>query len=395
MTSSSTTVTTSPDELAYDLITYINKLVTGQDSETEFYAECKAMVDAGDFNKLVTKILESEAKIFGESSDTDAEGCFSIIASLIATISDAGKRKALIKQFTTIAASDKSKESAVLRLKIITNLYNLLGVEHKDRYDVFMVLVSYAAAAGRFNLLHGCLKNFNPAAWSLDLEETRAVYKLLGQVTQDADSTAIRATSQSYVIKLLSTYENDAKGNISEAKDVAARGVVGAIKTAVSSFTQNESLIEFAAVKQLKGDSKHGKLYDLLQVFSTGKVTDFVKFHKDNGKYLADQGIDHDEALENMRLLSMCSLAAEHEEIPYAVIAETLQVGDDEVEEWVVRTITSKLMEAKMDQLRKVVSINRCAQRVFGVDQWKQLGEKLTTWKSNVRAMLATIENAK
>jgi translation initiation factor 3 subunit M len=230
-------------------------------------------------------------------------------------------------------------------------------VEHKDRYDVFMVLVSYAAAAGRFNLLHGCLKNFNPAAWSLDLEETRAVYKLLGQVTQDADSTAIRATSQSYVIKLLSTYENDAKGNISEAKDVAARGVVGAIKTAVSSFTQNESLIEFAAVKQLKGDSKHGKLYDLLQVFSTGKVTDFVKFHKDNGKYLADQGIDHDEALENMRLLSMCSLAAEHEEIPYAVIAETLQVGDDEVEEWVVRTITSKLMEAKMDQLRKVVSI--------------------------------------
>jgi hypothetical protein len=137
MTSSSTTVTTSPDELAYDLITYINKLVTGQDSETEFYAECKAMVDAGDFNKLVTKILESEAKIFGESSDTgtslsnsfgrirlscniaaDAEGCFSIIASLIATISDAGKRKALIKQFTTIAASDKSKESAVLRLKM-------------------------------------------------------------------------------------------------------------------------------------------------------------------------------------------------------------------------------------------------------------------------------------
>jgi translation initiation factor 3 subunit M len=273
-------------------------------------------------------------------------------------------------------------------------LYNVLTVNFKDRYSVFTALVTYAAAAGQFNLLQGCLKNFDPAAWSLDMTETRAVYKLLAQATQDCDSVALRSTSQSYVIKLLSTYENDAKGNISEAKDVAARGVVGAIKTAVNSFTQNESLIEFAAVKQLKGDSKYGKLYELLQVFSTGKVGDFTQFHKANGKYLAEQGICHDEALVSMRLLSICSLAAEHEEIPYAVIAETLQVEDAEVEEWVVRAIQSELLEAKMDQLRMVVSINRCAQRIFGVDQWKQLGEKLTSWKTNVRAMLATIESA-
>jgi len=372
----------------------MNKLVTAQDEESEYYIECKGMVEQANFDKLLSKILESEDKIFGQSSDTDAEGCFSIIASLIATIGGAAERKALIKQFTAIVSAEKSPEKSLLRLKIITNLYNVLTVDFKDRYSVFTALVTYAAAAGQFNLLQGCLKNFDPAAWSLDMTETRAVYKLLAQATQDCDSVALRSTSQSYVIKLLSTYENDAKGNISEAKDVAARGVVGAIKTAVNSFTQNESLIEFAAVKQLKGDSKYGKLYELLQVFSTGKVGDFTQFHKANGKYLAEQGICHDEALVSMRLLSICSLAAEHEEIPYAVIAETLQVEDAEVEEWVVRAIQSELLEAKMDQLRMVVSINRCAQRIFGVDQWKQLGEKLTSWKTNVRAMLATIESA-
>ena len=35
-------------------------------------------------------------------------------------------------------------------------------------------------------------------------------------------------------------------------------------------------------------------------------------------------------------------------------MAETLDVSIDEVEMWVVNTITSKLIDAKMDQLQKV-----------------------------------------
>jgi hypothetical protein len=66
----STTVTTSPDELAYDLIHYMNKLVTAQDEESEYYIECKGMVEQANFDKLLSKILESEDKIFGQSSDT-------------------------------------------------------------------------------------------------------------------------------------------------------------------------------------------------------------------------------------------------------------------------------------------------------------------------------------
>ena len=197
----------------------------------------------------------------------------------------------------------------------------MLGTENKERYEVFLALIQYAAKAGKLNLLHSSMKSFDPAIWGLDLEETRAVYKLLAQATQDSDSVAMKATSQSYVLKLLSTYENDTNGNIGEAKDAAAKGIVGAIKTAVSSFTKNESLIQFAAVKQLQGDSTYGRLYDLLQVFSTGKVGDYIQFHEQHGAYLAEQGIDHDEALEAMRLLSMCSLAAEHEEIPYAIVS--------------------------------------------------------------------------
>lgn len=54
------------------------------------------------------------------------------------------------------------------------------------------------------------------------------------------------------------------------------------------------------------------------------------------------------------------------------VVADTLQVrGDEEVEEWVLRAIQTGLMEAKMDQIQRVVVIQRCTNRVFGPSQWK------------------------
>lgn len=54
------------------------------------------------------------------------------------------------------------------------------------------------------------------------------------------------------------------------------------------------------------------------------------------------------------------------------MVAETLQVqGDEEVEEWVLRAIQTGLMEAKMDQMQRVVVIRRCTNRVFGDVQWK------------------------
>ena len=58
-----------------------------------------------------------------------------------------------------------------------------------------------------------------------------------------------RSTSQAYIVKLLATYEGEE--DVSEVKQFAAEGVVGAIKSAVTSFTKTESLIEFAAVKQV------------------------------------------------------------------------------------------------------------------------------------------------
>jgi len=49
-------------------------------------------------------------------------------------------------------------------------------------------------------------------------------------------------------------------------------------------------------------------------------------------------------------------------------------------------------MEAKMDQLRKVVLVERCAVRRFGGDEWSALKARLDTWKANVKGVLEVLE---
>lgn len=64
-----------------------------------------------------------------------------------------------------------------------------------------------------------------------------------------------------------------------------------------------------------------------------------------------------EECILKMRLLTLCSLAANSKEIGYAEIAQNLQVQESEVESWAIKAITAELMDAKMDQLNKVLVI--------------------------------------
>ena len=64
----------------------------------------------------------------------------------------------------------------------------------------------------------------------------------------------------------------------------------------------------------------------------------------------------------------------------------------DEVEHWVVRCTSARLLDARMDQLRQVLVVSRCVNRGFSGDaQWKALQAKLGAWKTNVRAMIGAL----
>jgi translation initiation factor 3 subunit M len=131
-------------------------------------------------------------------------------------------------------------------------------------------------------------------------------------------------------------------------------------------------------------------LFALLKVFQEGKLEDYQSFINSNGgdSVLSQWGLLPDECTRHIRILSLCSLAAEHEEIPYQVVADTLQTNPGDVEKWVIAAVSSGLLSAKMDQLQQQVIVERCVVRKFDMEQWKALQSRLRLWKQNVGGIL-------
>jgi translation initiation factor 3 subunit M len=166
------------------------------------------------------------------------------------------------------------------------------------------------------------------------------------------------------------------------------QAAMGAIQDPVSLFVQQRNILSLPAIQALQKTA--GPLLDLLRVFQEGKLEDYYSFVQSNGgdAVLSQWGLSPDECIRHMRILSLCSLAAEHEEIPYQVVADTLQTTAGEVEKWVIAAVSSGLLSAKMDQLQEKVIVERCVVRKFDMDQWKALQSRLNLWKQNVGGIL-------
>jgi hypothetical protein len=68
------------------------------------------------------------------------------------------------------------------------------------------------------------------------------------------------------------------------------------------------------------------------------------------------------------------------------------QVDAGDVEAWVVKGIARGLLDARMDQAQRTVTVLRTVQREFGPAHWTILQSKLRQWRDNVGALLATVE---
>ena len=72
---------------------------------------------------------------------------------------------------------------------------------------------------------------------------------------------------------------------------------------------------------------------------------------------LSPAGLSHTDGLKKIRLLSLATLAAENPVLPYSLIATTLDIPQDDVEDWVVIAISAGVLEAKMNELKQVVIV--------------------------------------
>ena len=152
-------------------------------------------------------------------------------------------------------------------------------------------------------------------------------------------------------------------------------------------------MLKLPVILALKKTDNGSDLYSLLTIFTEGTFEEYQNFlaaSSKNSFFSKHTDLSEEQCTRNMRLLSLCTLASESKtpEISYTQIATALDVSRAEVEDWVIAARGSGLIDAKMDQIREVITVERCVVRKFGIEQWMSLQRKLNLWKANVRVVL-------
>lgn len=382
--------TSTEEEQILTLVQYVTNLKKKADPEGEsagqFKEEATRLVQESRTKDVILKLIgETDAIFQQDHNDKEIEACLSVISALIRKMepeftSGAQKLREAVASNTTDRPS--------LRLKIITNLYHAFDAQSVGRYETFMTLARYAHESKNAELMIPKFKRVDQwlEDWGASIEQKRKLFLLIRRILKDNNMSA---ESHKYLVKSLQTFEGKGNETSEELTSLAVEAILEAIS--FEDLFQCDHLLSLSSVKALQNDPAHGNLYTLLNIFAREKLDGLQAFVAAHAGFLESKGINVDQAFKKIRLLSIASLGSEAREIPYAVIASTLQVPATEVESWIIEAVSAKLLEAKMNQLKQVVSVGFCVQRVFGKEQWTSLANSLKKWQSSVSQLLTTV----
>lgn len=375
------------DDAEVRLVTLLAEAAPGDLMRPTFAQDCQASIDAGQAGPLLDTILHDKGAIAALLT-LEPKGDSIAAVSLLSALMTRDNRS--IQQLVAALLAAQVANTEQRKMTLLSVLYNM----RSDAKEKTLLLQQMFQLAG--DTCPRLLEEDQPLglllagptlpkiagmldAWNVS--ERRDLYRTIANVTTDD-------RKQRFLLLLIESYP--------DALDAAQQAAVGAIRDPVTLFAHQRKMLSLPAIQALKKDN--AILYGLLQVFQEGKLSDYQAFLKANGgddKVLAPWGLQADECMRNMRILSLCSLASEYEEIPYSKIAETLQLpSDTEVETWVIAAMSSGLLQAKMDQLQHMVMIESCVVRRFDMDQWKVLQKRLELWKENVGNVLQGLKDA-
>eukprot|EP00128_Syssomonas_multiformis_P018311 Colp12_sorted_trinity150504_noHs@7575 len=368
------------DEKILDIAHYISE----KKKNAAFAKAVEPLVEQEKFSEAIELLVNNCESVFAPG-EKDYEGVFNLLTSLLQDVEDAQLSYKLAVKMANVMLTG-SQEVAAARFKIMANLFNNLRANDPARYVVYYNLGQLAVATNKIELL---VPQFSEIPrwleeWKTDLNQTRALYKLLANASKNYSSKI----SHSLLVRYLETFT---EADAAEAKDDAIRCIVEA--AAIPDMYEYDELSRLAPVAALK---KEGHLaYKMLDLFVNGSLSDYTTFAEANKDAVAKLGFSHEADLVKFRLLTLVTVGTNNKSIPYADVAAALKISEDEVEESVIEAIAAGLLEARLDSVNQRVNVSRVTQRTFGKEQWQELHNKFSTWQQNLTGILETIEAAR
>jgi translation initiation factor 3 subunit M len=369
-----------------DYLNNVRDLENAQAKEAEEYAKEVSRLPLD--SRLVAKLLENADKVFSNAKADDVETVFIIAATVAERLEKVEQRKAY--EMISEAAKSSTTQKVEYRSRILMQLYNLAS-DLELKFLLFCKILEYVKNANMDNLVETLVQHVEESMdeWKQmnnnDGSE-RNVYLEISNLLKVIDGQEEKSID--FTLKYLAAFEN-APDSIGESAEAAKSAIASYIRLQTNASCD---LLDYKAIQALKS-GKDAKVYELLEIFLTRDVADYLSFMKGNGAVLKDLGLNEDETLTKMRLVTLGGIRSGGDEVSYKEICEKLQIDMNDCEEWVVRGISSGLVGAKLDQVREVCMITRSTQRVFGKQQWSELKNSLSNWSENLQSMKTLLQS--
>merc|ERR1719333_1787211 len=247
------------------------------------------------------------------------------------------------------------------------------------RYHVYYYLVGLAGKTNQLATVYTDMATtramFKQSEPPLSTEQHQKLYRLLHEVLLASGRSE---EAGQVMVELLGTFTTE---NASQAKEEAGRCVVASL--ADPNTFLFDHLLSLKPVKCLQGELIH----DLLNIFVSEKLEVYIKFYEKNKSFVDGLGLKHEDNLRKMKLLSFMQLAENRSEITFEEIQSSIQIGEEEVEEFLMDVIMTKLVRAKLAQDSGVVYVSSTMHRTFGPGEWQQLHQLLSSWRNNIHTV--------
>ncbi|KAK9738158.1 eIF3 subunit M, C-terminal helix [Popillia japonica] len=310
---------------------------------------------------------------FREGQEAEVESVLVDIVSIMVLVPLERSENIILAFCEKLTKAPGSKLGFVC-LKALWLLFQSLDERSPMRYHVYYHLIIIAKATDQVKLAFRDVDYLKQqfASCPPSPEQLQKLYRLLHEVLLKSNQSEQAAK---VMIELLGTYTAE---NASHAREDAIRCIASALADPNTFLL--DPLLSLKPVKFLEGELIH----DLLSIFVSDNLESYMKFYKDHKEFVTSQGLNHEQNMQKMRLLSFMQLAETNPEISFDVIKKELQLPAEEVEGFIIEVLKTKLVRARMDQAMKKVYVSSTMHRTFGRAQWQQLRDLLYSWKTNI-----------
>lgn len=116
-------------------------------------------------------------------------------------------------------------------------------------------------------------------------------------------------------------------------------------------------------------------------------LAEYLKFYSGHKEFMQKMNLDHNQMMKKMRILTMISMAEKQTEISFQQIEKELQLQSDEVEKFIIDSLKTKLLTARIDQANRKLSVQSAVKRALSKAHWMQIRDTLVQWKNSIHQM--------